>query len=166
MFQNTPSDKVQFRALGELPAPGTCLVCGNGTCEEGYVDLGTFIEYVGAGLLCAICLTQCAELIGMMTKEEVMAITKQAEGFLNDLTELRTIHDAAQERLDHYDAAIKPLLPGLFSDDFNSASSPLEVFESVVNGSEDRESEVAESDSSEGLTDAGTVNEDAGILRL
>jgi hypothetical protein len=106
MFENTPSDKIQFRALGEAPAPGTCLVCGAANREDGYIDLGIWVEYVGQALMCSTCLTQAAELIGMMLPDEVAHIQNVAAQNLESANEAKEELEAANERLQAFDTLL------------------------------------------------------------
>lgn len=103
MFNNTPSDRMQLRGLGELPQPAQCMVCGSATYEEGYVDLGVWYEFYGNALMCGTCLTQAAELIGCMTASEVAHLREQAENVTNELEALKTELRVANERLDAFD---------------------------------------------------------------
>lgn len=63
---HTPSDRVQVRQLGDLQHPGACALCGNGTCNRGYVDLDIYYDYEGQVYLCMFCAEDVAELIGAL----------------------------------------------------------------------------------------------------
>lgn len=78
MFENTPSDRVQLVGLGELLSPAKCMICGNGTCDEGYVKLGVFYDFEGEQYLCRNCVIQIAELFGCLTPEEAQHLQEQA----------------------------------------------------------------------------------------
>lgn len=80
--ENSPSARMQVRSRGDLVAPGCCCVCGNGTREEGFLDLGVFIDYHGTVYLCMVCVTQAGETVGMYTPEEVKHFTQQIETLL------------------------------------------------------------------------------------
>ncbi len=92
MFENTPSDRVQLVGLGQLLSPANCMICGNGTCEEGYAHLGVFLEFVGEAYLCRTCVVQIAELFRCLTPEE-------AHSLREDAAELAAKNVAYQEEL-------------------------------------------------------------------
>lgn len=71
VIENDPSARMQVRTLGELKHPATCMVCGNGNYDEGYVDLGVFYDFEGSQYLCGLCVTQAGETYGMFTPSEV-----------------------------------------------------------------------------------------------
>lgn len=71
VVENDPSARMQIRTRGELRHPGTCLECGSGTCDEGYLDLGVFFDYEGQMYLCKVCVFQAGETFGMYTPAEV-----------------------------------------------------------------------------------------------
>lgn len=71
VIENDPSARMQLRSRGELVHPGQCMVCGNGTCDEGYIDLGVFFDYEGTMYLCKTCCYQAGETFGMFTPDEV-----------------------------------------------------------------------------------------------
>lgn len=163
MYENTPSDRVQFRALGELPVPGACLICGSGTRDEGYVDLGAYIEYVGAALLCAYCVTQVGECLGMLTNNEAQAMREQMANLLADKQTLEATVDDLNERLSAYSVITQhtsdPSLNfnGLSREDFNQST------ESITVRSDSGESETKESTSGDGeLASVGAAKPDNG----
>lgn len=83
VLEHNPSAKMQVRSRGQLVAPACCCVCGNATCEEGYLDLGAFVDFHGTLYLCMTCVYQGGETCGMFTPDEV----KQLEGLANSLAE-------------------------------------------------------------------------------
>lgn len=106
MFDNTPSDKMQVLGIADLRHPGTCMVCGNGTHPDGYVDLGVWYEYEGNCYICSLCLKQAAEVIGCLVPEEAKAL-QEAFSAMNDvLTTAELNLKVARERLAVYDDAI------------------------------------------------------------
>lgn len=88
---NDPSARFQVRSRGELMAPGTCAVCGNGTCDDGYLDLDVFVDYLGTLYLCLTCLTEAGETIGMYTAEQV----KTTEALMSSMAKVN--EDLTQE---------------------------------------------------------------------
>jgi len=109
MFENGPSDRMQLRGVGELLPPGSCIVCGNGNCDKGYISPQVSLEWEGELYLCYYCVVQSAEIFGMMIPEEV-AIIEQQNGMLNDqCAALRTELEENNERIRAYDVVLKPL---------------------------------------------------------
>lgn len=51
--------------------PGSCMVCGSGNCDDGYLDLGVFYDYEGTCYLCMTCAYQAGETVGLYTPDEV-----------------------------------------------------------------------------------------------
>lgn len=77
LVENDPSARMQLRPAGELRMPAACAVCGNGTCEEGFLDLDCFVEFHGMVYLCMNCLIQAGEAAGMFTREQVEHLNGQ-----------------------------------------------------------------------------------------
>lgn len=164
MFTNTPSDKVQLVGLGELLSPAKCMICGNGTCDEGYARLGVWYDYEGEQYICRTCVVQIAELFKCLTPEEAQHLQEQAtdyaalnEAYHKELTD-------ARERL--------AVFSGMFSDfaasnpDANPHAVPLVTTagETVptpdgVDEQTTGESDANESESSESVTG----NNSAGV---
>ena len=170
MFTNTPSDRMQFRGLGELPQPATCMVCGSGTYEEGYVDLGVWYDYVGNMLLCGTCLVQAAELIGCLTPGETETLKELASRAAAEADKYHTELNNALERLAIYDA----LFGDLVSSGALSANLDLEDANEVdgqernngltlVRGSASGESDVEESPDLRSAESAGDSEPDVLI---
>lgn len=107
MFEHGPSDRVQIRSLGTLMSPAVCLLCGNGTSLEGYVDLDTFFEWEGQMYLCMTCTKQIAEMIGCIVPDEADILKEQFNSTAKELLELREQHESDKLRLDNYDHAIR-----------------------------------------------------------
>lgn len=82
IVENDPSARMQLRSRGQLVAPASCCVCGNATCDEGYLDLGAFVDFHGTLYLCMNCITQGAEVCGMFTPQEVAHFQRQIEGLI------------------------------------------------------------------------------------
>ena len=87
-IENDPSARMQVLSRGELNLPGTCYVCGNGTCDDGYLDFGTFIEFHGNFYLCMTCAVQAAETIGCFTPEQVALMQKLGDEAAERVKEL------------------------------------------------------------------------------
>lgn len=106
-----PSAKMQVRSQGQLQAPGSCMVCGTGTCDAGYLDLGIFIDYVGTAYLCKTCCYQAGETFGMFTPDEVNTSSSQISALLQENAELKTELEDARK----FVAAADDLLRSRFS---------------------------------------------------
>lgn len=83
MVDNDPSARFQLRSISELQIPASCYVCGNGNCDAGYVDFGTFVDYHGSFYVCLTCAKQVAELIGWYSPDEV----RTTQALMEQLTE-------------------------------------------------------------------------------
>jgi hypothetical protein len=92
---NDPSARMQLRSMGELVRPAACCVCGNGTHEDGYLDLGVYYDYEGQMYLCKTCATQAGETIGMYTPDEVKNLQDLAANLLADKERLESLKPIA-----------------------------------------------------------------------
>lgn len=101
-----PISRMKLRSMSELQHPSACRVCGNGAYEEGYVDIDVYFEFEGWTYLCLSCLTEAAEAGGMLSKEESEHLKKVNESFAEENKTLRTLLEAANERLKHFDAIL------------------------------------------------------------
>lgn len=136
MYSDDPSGKFKSVAKGYLAVPGGCLACGNGTCEEGYVDLGTYIDYFGQAYLCYFCVEQIAEKIGCVIPGDLIKMEQAAAEQLSKNDDLTKQLGEANERLSAYITLVGTLpslpvsdgsgsVPG-GSDDEESADTPLD----------------------------------------
>ena len=125
MIENDPSARMQVRSMGELMHPASCCVCGNGTCDDGYLDLGVYYDYEGQMYLCMTCATQAGETIGMFTPEEF----KIAQTAVNTL---QAEKDKLLQELDYARPLVSAVLDavsgfsGLSSDSTEDASPSAE----------------------------------------
>lgn len=99
----SPSDKFQKRNRSELQHPGTCLACGSGNCDDGYVDLGTYFDYEGQMYLCLNCMQEAAEVAGMLVIAESEFLQRQNQGMALKLRETEEALTYANQRLRAYD---------------------------------------------------------------
>lgn len=106
-IENDPSARMQLRTRGELQHPGSCMVCGSGVCDLGYVDLGVFYDYEGTMYLCHACVTQAAEIIGMFTPEQV----ESQRQLLDDLTSQNAQYKDELDRVRPVISALEHLKP-------------------------------------------------------
>lgn len=84
-----PSGRFQLRSRGELQLPGSCMICGSGTKDEGYLDFGVFVDYHGTLYFCMTCLGEAAITAGFMSPEMTQEVNKTVEGKLTELAELK-----------------------------------------------------------------------------
>lgn len=94
---DTPSDRVQVIQAGSLGHPGTCALCGSGTCELGYVDLDIYFEWEGNVYLCMWCAKQVAKVIGCLNPEESKHLEELNLSIAQELKETK-------EKLNDYSA--------------------------------------------------------------
>jgi hypothetical protein len=74
-----PSGRFKIISVGMLMHPAACAVCGNGTCEQGYVDFGLAYDYEGSVYFCVLCAREIGEVVGQVTPEEVSLIQTIAD---------------------------------------------------------------------------------------
>lgn len=139
-IENDPSARMQVRSRGNLVAPASCMVCGNATCDEGYLDLNVFIDFHGTCYLCMNCITQGGETVGMYTAEQVAHFTAQIESLLADKEALASELANAQSYIDNFN----DLLSSKFAaSGMPSGDSPKTLLETPERR-EDREPEAEE----------------------
>lgn len=118
-IENDPSARMQLRTRGELQHPGSCMVCGSGVCDLGYVDLGVFYDYEGTMYLCHTCVTQAAEIIGMFTPEQV----ESQRQLLDDLTSQNAQYKEELDRVRPLVSAVEQLKSTVVSDLIGASDS-------------------------------------------
>jgi len=101
-----PSARMQLIGMGDLMHPACCAVCGNGSCDLGYVDIGVWFEYEGSVYLCMLCATQVAETGGMYSMEQSQQLRDISNEALAENKILKDRLEKASERLGHYDALL------------------------------------------------------------
>lgn len=112
-IENDPSARIQVRSRGELRHPGSCCICGNGTCDDGYVDLGVFYDYEGTMYICMTCVFQIVAAVGCFTPEEVKMLNEQASEYARKFDESQTELAHAQHHIDTVNALLRSkFLPG------------------------------------------------------
>lgn len=155
-FNHNASDKMQLIGLGELPPPAQCFVCGNGSCEAGYVNLGVWAEFVGNLLVCTPCLVQAAELAGCLAPIIRTTMEQHIANLQKYSRELEDKVASQDEQLRSYRSVINNL-HGVDSGAVNNAitqppSGNNDLGESVVSGTSG-ESELIESSDERGPDD-------------
>lgn len=158
MFEHGPSDRMQLLGAGELPAPGSCIICGSSDPERKFVFLGIHLDFLGALLLCDLCLTQSAEKIGCMAPSVAEMLHLQDQKLATSNAELQRVNEALNDRLSHYDAVLGHLDSALITDraGINSSSDSDEPSpESSVNKAQS-ESTVSQPESDESGEVPGT----------
>jgi hypothetical protein len=113
MFENGPSDRMQLVGVGELLHPGSCIVCGNGTCAEGYIRFGVSLEFEGELYLCWFCVVQAAEVLKCLIPSEADTLREIADKVATENASLRKENEFANERLKAVDAIFSPSLADL-----------------------------------------------------
>lgn len=84
-----PSKLTQLRSRGQLMHPGTCAICGNGTCDEGYLDTGIYYDYEGHVYICLVCVrTEVLPQIGAIPYEEAEYIKNERQADATRILEL------------------------------------------------------------------------------
>ena len=106
-IENDPSARMQVRSRGELRHPGACMICGNGTNDDGYVDLGVFFDYEGTMYLCMTCALQLAELIGCVLPDQIKIFEAKVESLSGKNDELHKELDNAQHHVDTVNALLR-----------------------------------------------------------
>lgn len=107
VIENNPSAKMQVRSRGQLVAPACCVVCGNATCDEGYLDVGAFVDFHGTVYFCMLCIRQGAETCGMFTPEEVGHLQNQIATLLAQKEDLMTELTKANEYINNFDSLLR-----------------------------------------------------------
>lgn len=131
-FDHTVSDRMQVVGRGDLRPPGTCLHCGSGNCEEGYVDLDRFIDYEGDSYLCMTCVRQMIEMVDGCLPEDFMRLMQEKlelEVALNTTSE--RLSDA-NERLAVYDSVLANAVASVTADDSSDTSDSVQSESEVL----------------------------------
>lgn len=110
MFTHTSDSRMQLVGIGDLMHPGACMVCGSGNREQGYVNLGVYYEYEGNMYLCFLCLTEAAEIIGMLTSDEAHVLNENSSKVFEENVALKEELASANERLSVYDNAMRAIV--------------------------------------------------------
>jgi hypothetical protein len=83
------------------------MVCGTGNCDDGYIDLGVWYEFVGTCYICMNCIHQAAEVAGCLLPVEAATIRAAAERIGDQNTDLAKENEILRERLSIFDAAVR-----------------------------------------------------------
>lgn len=82
---NDPSSKMQLRSMGELRSPSPfCAVCGNATCEKGYVDPSIYYDWEGQIYFCVPCVSEMSEAIGLLNLLETEHLKTLSTGLAEE----------------------------------------------------------------------------------
>jgi hypothetical protein len=149
---------MQIRSIGELQLPGTCYVCGNGTCDEGYVDFGTFVDYHGSFYLCLICAKQLAELLGYFSPDEVQTTQALLSTYVTENESLKKELENARPVLDSLTSFLQSTVQssGFIGSDVAEAADESRPFgDDSTEGSEATDSDATESVDSAGRSNTG-----------
>ena len=101
-MEYNPSGRVQRIGTGQLLPPGTCILCGTGQCDDGFIDIGVNVEWFGQIYFCAICGLEIGGSVGAYSSAEVNHIN----GLFNVAVEER---NALKERLDGAESELTTL---------------------------------------------------------
>lgn len=101
-----PLGRFQMRSRGELQLPGSCMICGSGTCDEGYVDFGIFVDYHGTLYFCVPCVKEVAQVIGCITPEDNDIFAEATEEKLALLVETQKELEDARKHIDNLNAVL------------------------------------------------------------
>jgi hypothetical protein len=148
-IENDPSARMQVRRMSELAHPAACCVCGNGTCDLGYLDLGVYFDYEGTMYLCMTCAYQAGETVGLYTPEEIKITQQLAEslGAENDALKLE-LHNVT-EQLNAANVLLRDYLAGGTNSNVVSISSEESPAEPVSNSEPVTEAVIGEPTSEE-----------------
>lgn len=104
---NNASSKITLKGLGDLLGPSAfCAVCGNGHCEKGYIDAGIYFDFEGQVYLCVTCVSQIAEVAGMLSLEETKHMQDMNSELAKENAELKEKVANYSEQLKQYDGLI------------------------------------------------------------
>lgn len=95
-----PSGRFQLRSRGELQIPGSCIICGSGSNEEGYLDFGIFVDYHGTLYFCMTCLGEAAQVAGFMSPQLYAETNKHIEEKLVENKSLKEEIEDAKRTID------------------------------------------------------------------
>ena len=127
MHEQTSDSKMQLVGQGDLVHPGSCMVCGSGNYEKGYVNLGVWYEYEGNMYLCGNCLSEAGEIIGMLTAAEVTEMNALHAKIAQDNERLTSELEQANERLSVFDAAMRSIAVSSTDPGGPSSTGSLEI---------------------------------------
>lgn len=131
-FNHSSSDSMQGPlGLGELPPPASCFICGSGTVEAGYLNLGVWVDYVGNLLICIPDLIKAAEKVGCLAPSINKMLNENLESLAKDNEVLREQNEKINERLTLFDNALRSIAAGDVSSSDSSSYLAYEKPETV-----------------------------------
>ena len=111
--KSNPGSRMQIVGFDGLMHPATCMVCGSGNREGGYLRLGVYFDYEGEMYICIdFCLTELINTVGGLTRDEAVTVYTAANNALERVAQLEAELEYVNGRLVSYDA----LLSGIRSD--------------------------------------------------
>lgn len=106
MVQNE-SSRMHVRNMGELQPPSNhCAVCGNSTCEDGYIDPDVYFDYIGYIYFCMTCVSEMMEVMGLPSISEVEYRTQLATSQAEENKALKEKVANYEQQLRDYDNLI------------------------------------------------------------
>lgn len=118
----SPSDRMHVRNIGELMHPGACCVCGSGTCQQGYIDIGVYYDYEGQVYLCMACLTEAAETAGMLSIPESEHLISLNKELAEKNTQLKADLEKASEENERFNDLLRPIAERSLTDGIIASS--------------------------------------------
>lgn len=110
-----PSGKVQRVSQGQVLPPGTCILCGTGSSDDGFLDVA-HIDWFGAIYLCIPrCALEIGAAVGAYSLAEYGDLQFEANASLLENSDLRTQLEEAHADLDSLRRAIT-IVNGVDSD--------------------------------------------------
>lgn len=108
-MEHTSDSKMQLVGRGDLVPPGTCMVCGSGNYDYGYIDMGVWFEFHGNAYLCLLCLAEAGNIVGMLTSEEAKRLAEQSGAIAKHNAVLTKELEEANARLRVFDDAMRSI---------------------------------------------------------
>ena len=156
-MEYNPSGRVQRIGSGDLLPPGTCILCGTGFCDDGFIDFGVNLEWFGQIYFCATCALEIGGSVGAYSSAEVNHIN----GLFNVAVEER---NALKERLDNAESELHTLRGAIriVSDNGSVVDSPPDNLTDFDELSGETEKLLAGVNSPEGNNDSEPNQPDSG----
>lgn len=94
------ASKIQILEAPRL-SPGVCAVCGSSNNEDrNYIDTGWTIEWYGVVYFCTFCMTEIANHIGCLTKEQSEALEEELNSAKQTIINFRNKEAAVDDAID------------------------------------------------------------------
>lgn len=122
-MEYNPSGRVQRIGNGALLPPGTCILCGTGYNDDGFIDFGVNIEWFGQLYFCATCALEIGSAVGAYSSVEVKNLLNDLNASLDDYQGLKKRLEDVTGELDTLRSAFRIVSAGDTGDspDVNSS---------------------------------------------